>query len=227
MKFLPIILFLSAFLKFFFLKSNNSEIKKGVYILTTEIRSNIPNGKSLKFPDDSIFIDNEFAIEKVIRIYQKDSMGIIETKQSLDRYNLIDFKKGLHKNIGKNLEADIKNIPWSDLSKKEVSMDFSATWENSEIYKTKDTIYEGIKVKKIEYISNTNKTYEIYLKPNSSKNQDFVFYKGIEDKYQGEVLKLKYTYPDGWNTTCTKKFIPIKNHEVLNALEKLILKAKQ
>lgn len=225
MKFLPIVLFLSAFLKFFFQKSNNSEIRKGVYIFSTEYKF---ENKSFKFPDDSVFIDNEFAIEKVIRIDETEFFGATSIKQSLDRYNFIDFKKGLYKNIEKNLDPDFENIPWEDISKKKFAIDFSAKWENSEIYKTKDTIYEGIKVKKIEYTSITNEKYEIYLQPNLSKTQDFVFYKGIEDKYNGEVLKMVVTYPNHKETsTTTKKFIPIKNHEVLNALEKLILKAKQ
>ncbi|MBW1656461.1 hypothetical protein [Flavobacterium quisquiliarum] len=223
MKLLSIFLFLSLFFKLIFLENNTAqENKKGVYVIGHISRGYGEGSKSFEFPKDSIFVDQELVIEKVLRLDYYDFFGITDLRESLDRYYVIDLKNEAYKDIGKNLNQKIADIPWKNQDTTKVGIDFFKEFENNDIYKIKDTLYEGKKVKKIEYTTNTQKTYEIFLQQNLAKVADHVLFKGIEDKFKGELLKMIVTYPDKQGTaTYTKKFIPLKNHEILQAMNKL------
>ncbi|MBZ4043351.1 hypothetical protein [Flavobacterium hibisci] len=177
--------------------------------------------KSITFPDDSIFVYKELAVEKIMRLDEFIFNDKSDVKESVDTYYFIDFKKGQYKDIGKNLEKDPKNIPWIQLAKKELGFYFHNKWLENESYKITDTIYKGERIKKVISNSKTGKGYEIFLRQNVTENKTLVLFAGIEDKFKGEVIKLIVTYPENKGSIIyTKKFIPLKSHEILSAMNK-------
>lgn len=220
MKFLLYSLIITVFFDFFSLNGRVQESRKGVYVICLESKGYGKDAKSFKFPNDSIFFNNEFSIEKVIRLDFYDFYGKTDIIESLDAYYLIDLKKGLYKDLERSLEKETKSISWVDLKKKNLGFNFCGGWYNNETYKIKDTIYKGEKIKKIKYVSKTNIRYNILLKQNSSKDQSPILFRGIEDKFKGDLLEMIITYPDKQGTAVyTKKFVPIKNHEILNKMD--------
>lgn len=162
-------LFLFVFFEFNFL-NYTVENEKGVYVIRTQTKGYGNDAKTFKFPNDSIFVDNEFLVEKVIRLEFYDFYGKTDLIESLDTYHLINLKKGLYKNLGKTLKQETKDISWVDLKEKKLGFNFCNKWYNNESYKIKDTVYNGKKTKKIEYVSKTNIRYDILLQQNLLKN---------------------------------------------------------
>ena len=223
MKFFLYTLFSSVLFELFFLSCTfkQNENGKGVYVICVETRGYGKDGKSFKFPNDSIFVNNEFSVQKVMRLDLYDFNGKTDIIESLDVYYLIDFKKGLYKDLGRTLEKETKDIKWIDLKKKTLGFNFSNKWYDNQTYKIKDTVCEGEKIKKIIYTSKENIKYDILLKQNLSKKQPPVLFTGIEDKFKGDLLKMIITYPDKQGTAVyTKKFVTLKNHKVLNMISK-------
>lgn len=220
MKLLFCSLFLFVSLGFFFNRSSQ-ENRKGVYVISLESKGYGKDGKSFKFPDDSIFVNNEFALEKVMRLELFDYNGISTAKESVDAYFIINLKKGLYKDLERSLEKETESIPWIELREKKLGFNFYGKWYENETYKMKDTIYNGKKVKKIKYVSAEHLKYEILLQQNLPKNPSPVFFGGLEDKFKGDLLKMIITYPDKQGSFIfTKKFVQIKNQEVLWKLDK-------
>ncbi|CAD0002458.1 hypothetical protein FLACHUCJ7_00972 [Flavobacterium chungangense] len=201
----------------FFVNRRSRENTKGVYVISLVSQG----AQSFKFPDDSIFVDKELAVEKIMRLDEFIVDDKSKVKESVDTYYFIDFKKRQYKDIGKNLEKDPKNIPWIQLAKKDLGFNFHNKWLENENYKMKDTIYNGEKIKKVISNSKTGERYEIFLRQNVTENKPLVLFAGIEDKFKAEVIKMIITYPENKGSFIyTKKFIPLKSHEILSAMNK-------
>ncbi|TDX11234.1 hypothetical protein [Flavobacterium sp. S87F.05.LMB.W.Kidney.N] len=201
---------------------NFSQNSKGVYVISLVSRGYGKLGKSLKLPDDSIFVSHRFAVQKMLGIYLSDFNGKTDMQELLETYYLIDFKKDRFKDIGKDLEKQTNKIPWEPLGKKKMGFKFTAVWHKNETYKTENSFLQGKKVKKVSYLTKEGERYEVYLQPCPAKNSPPVFFRGLEDKFHGILLKMIITYPEKKGSfTYTTKFVQLRKHKVLKALEKL------
>lgn len=203
-------------------EKNYAQNKDGVYVISLVSRGYGKLGKSLKLPDDSIFVSHQLAVQKVMRIELLDFNGKTDLKESLETHYLINFDTNMFKDIGKDHKAENIKIPWKPLSEKKMGFKFTAIWHKNEPYKIENSILEGKKVKKVIYLTKAGEGYEVYLQPCSAKNRPPVFFGGLEDKFQGVLLKMIITYPEKKGSfTYTTKFVQFKKHELLKVLEKL------
>jgi hypothetical protein len=217
MKLFSIALFFTVLLGYSFFKENSEDGPKGVYVISVTS----PGKKPFRFPDDSLFIYKGAAVEQILRVDQTfldNNKSVI--KESLDTYYFIDFKKGLFRDMGKNLNRKDEKAQWLPMKDKKSGFDFTIPWYADEKYKIKDTIYNGKKIKKIQYQNVKGMRYTVLMRMNSSKEQFPVIFPGIEDRFKADVIKMFVTYPGQHGSwVYTKKFIPLKNHEVFKALD--------
>ncbi|PBJ08036.1 hypothetical protein [Flavobacterium sp. ACN6] len=206
---------------FFFLKTGFQEsTNKGAYVISLESWHN--GQRIFKFPEDSIFVSGELAIQQIMRLDQNDFNGKVSLTQSVDRYYLIDFNRGLFKDIGSDLEQQTEKIPWKGLSEKKYGTNFRADLHFNENFKVKDTLWEGKNLKNISYTADNREQYDILLEQYSSKDRLPIFYDVIEQRFKGRVLKMTTTYPDDKGTLIyTTKFVSLKKHPLLDALSRL------
>lgn len=198
----------------------SSESKKGAYVISLESWHN--GQRIFRFPDDSIFVSGGLAVQQVMRLDQFDFNGKVSLMQSVEAYYLIDFKRGLYKDMGKDLEQEIERIPWKDLSEKQYGTNFRGDLHFNENFSIKDTLWESRQVKKISYTAANRERYDIILKQCPPKERRPVFFDVIEQRFKGEVLQMIITYPNGVGTAVyTTKFAPLEEHPVLDALNKL------
>ena len=203
-------------------EKNFSQNHDGVYVISLVSRGYGTLGKSLRLPDDSIFVSRQLAIQKMLGIYLSDFNGKTDMQELLETYYLLDFKKDRFKDIGKDLEKQTNKIPWEPLGKKKMGYKFITIWHKNEPYKTENSFLEGKEVKKVSYLVKTGEAYEVYLQPCPAKNRPPVFFRGLEDKFQGVLLKMIITYPEKKGSfTYTTKFVQFRKHEAFKALEKL------
>lgn len=227
MKIFSICILITALSGIFFIRggSQNNGRKsqkadKGVYVISQE--SFLDGKKIFKFPDDSVFVSGDFAMEQVMRLDQYDFNGKVSLMQSVDMYHLIDFNKGLFKDIGRDLQQQTQEIPWKDLKGKKYGTDFRADLHFNENFKMKDTLWEGKDLKNISYTADNREQYDILLEQYASKERFPVFCDVVEQRFKGRVLKMTTKYPDGKGEVIyTVKFIPLDKHPVLEALTSL------
>jgi hypothetical protein len=205
----------------FFLRPGSQESgNKGAYIISLESWQG--GQRIFKFPNDSIFVCGDRTVQQVMRLDQFDFQGKVSLMQSVETYYLIDFNKGLFKDLGRDLEQKTEKIPWKDLREKRYGIDFRGDLHFSENFKIKDTVYEGKKIKKISYTAENREKYDILLEPFSSEEREPVFFDVIEPRFKGRVVKMTTSYPDGKGMVVyTTKYVPLSNHPVLDAMKNL------
>lgn len=200
-----------------------NELQGGVYIVTTESFGPEKNSPVTKFSDDSIFVLKTLAIEKLMQLNQSQfNNEEIKFTESIGNYYLIDLKKQKFKDIGNQLEKETKKINWQDLKNKPVGLNFYYGWYRNEPFKISQITYKGKKLNKINFTNKISRIkYEILLSKNLQNNENPVFFIGIEDKFNSQLVEMKAVFPDNQGTIkITKKFVPLNNHEVLRKLGK-------
>ncbi|KOP38869.1 MULTISPECIES: hypothetical protein [unclassified Flavobacterium] len=214
------ILITAAVCGLFFLKGSSQKSSKGVYVISLE---SLQNGQRIfKFPDDSIFVSADLAVEQIMRLDQFDFNGKTSLMQSVETYYLIDFHRDLFKDLGRDLEQKTEKIPWKNLREKSYGTNFRGDLHFNENFKIKDTVWEGKKIKKISYTSENREKYDILLEQFPTEERPPVFFDVIEPRFKGRVLKMTTSYPDGKGMVVyTTKFVPLDTHPVLEALSSL------
>jgi hypothetical protein len=221
-------LFSNLFILILLIKScilfNNNKIdkKKGVYIIKTKALGPKGSGYEFDMPDDSIFVSGDLAVEKDYRINQNEINSKIEFSSSLKGYNLLDLQKSLFKELGETLDVDSQKMHWKDLKSKEIGFNFYYGWYKDEKYTIVNVLYEGRKMKKLTFTSKvTNLEYEVFLEENADENKSPVFFIGIEDKFNSNMVKMVITSPENKGSFIfTKRFVKLEKHEVLTAIDK-------
>lgn len=198
----------------FFSPYQSKNAFNGIYVYRTFAEMPNSNELSKLLPDDSIFYNNGFALEKIMGIHEM----IVDNKSNVTEkpkgFCFIDFSKGRFFSIDSISQANrIKSPEWKKISEKKVGLNFNFSYYIAEKYTLKDTVINKLKYKLMRYVSeqtgqNKGALMTVYINPTLESPS---FFPNIENKIKGRVSMISVTYPNNqgrlWVTIEAKKHL--------------------
>jgi hypothetical protein len=154
----------------------------------------------MTFPEDSIFYQTGYAIEKIMKVVDLDFQGQYTQVVQFRQLYFIDFQKQRFAEIDTAFITHLgsQKLIWKPLSQKRYGIQVNFIYYRGEPIGKKEMTVRGIKYSTIGYTCihpgypENGSSFTIYLQKKSDGPQ---FFNNLESRFQARVGAIKVVYP--------------------------------